>query len=268
MNAALAGSVLTRSDFRVPRFAAVDLSGQTVTEVVSRGKHMLTRTDGGVSVHTHFKMEGSWNLYRQGSRWSGGPGHWIRAVLETSRWCAVGYRLAIVEVLPTAEEAGVVGHLGPDLLGADWDLARALANLGHDQQMAIGDVLLDQRNLAGIGNLYKNETLFLSGLNPWTRVADVPDLEKVVILAQRLLSSNTAHWTQTTTGNTSKGDRLWVFERGGRPCRRCGTPVRMSEQGKPGQERPTYWCPNCQPPVVGESSRGRLSMNSEDPGSR
>lgn len=253
MRKALAGRVLTATDFRVPQHATADLSGQTVTGVVPRGKHLLTRTDAGITLHTHFKMEGTWHLYRPATRWRGGPDHEIRAVLRNAEWTAVGYRLAIVELLPTAEEDRVVGHLGPDLLGPDWDLEEALKRLTADPEQAIGEALLDQRNLAGIGNIYKNETLFLKGLNPWVPVKDVKDLASVVMLAQKLLRLSTEHWAQSTTGNTARSERRWVFSRGGQPCRRCGTRICTAMQGEPAVERFTYWCPSCQPQTVARS---------------
>src|SRR4051812_25780706 len=259
LNAALAGRVLTRSDFRVPHLATSDLTGRSVREVVSRGKHLLTRVDGDLTLHTHLRMDGSWRLFRPGSRWNGGPAHQIRVVLENADWQAVGYRLPVVELLPTGRECDVVGHLGPDLLGADlvppsaganqWDEAEAVRRLAADRQREIGPALLDQRNLAGIGNLYKAETLFLSGVTPWTRVGDIDDLTAVVRRARRLLLANRDHWQQTTTGSTRRGDDHWVFERTGRPCRRCGSAIRQAMQAEPGaeeQQRVTYWCPVCQ----------------------
>lgn len=247
MHKALAGRVLTFTDFRVPQHATADLSGQTVTEVVPRGKHMLTRTDAGITLHTHFKMEGTWHLYKPQTRWRGGPAHEIRAVLKNAEWTAVGYRLAIVELLPTAEEDRAVGHLGPDLLGPDWDLQEALGRINAEPELAIGEALLDQTKLAGIGNIYKNETLFLKGLHPWTPVNQVRDLAGVVTLAQKLLRLSCDHWAQSTTGNTAPGERRWVFSRGGQPCRRCGSRIATGMQGDPMVERFTYWCPHCQP---------------------
>jgi endonuclease-8 len=249
MDDALAGRVLVRTDFRVPQLATADLSGQTVLEVASRGKHLLTRTDAGLTLHTHFKMDGTWHLYRPGARWSGGPAWQVRAVLENADWQAVGYRLPLVQLVPTAREGDVVGHLGPDLLGDDWDEDEALRRLAARPEREIGPALLDQRNLAGIGNLYKTEVLFLSGLTPWVRVADVPDLRAVVRRAHRLLQANKGHWEQTTTGKTGRGEQHWVFERQGRPCRRCGSRVLEAMQGErehPEQERISYWCPSCQ----------------------
>lgn len=249
MHDALAGRVLLRSDFRVPQLATSSLVGQTVTEVVSRGKHLLTRTDAGLSLHTHFRMDGTWHLYRCGARWSGGPAWQVRVVLENADWQAVGYRLPVVELVETRAEDTVVGHLGPDLLGPDWDEDEALRRLRARPEREVAPALLDQRNLAGIGNLYKNEALFLSGITPWTRVRDVADLAGVVRRAHRLLHANKQHWQQTTTGDLHRGKQHWVFERAGRPCLRCGGRVLEAMQGEPEQPtqaRISYWCPHCQ----------------------
>jgi endonuclease-8 len=247
LDRALSGKVLLESQFRVPQHATADLSGQTVVETVPRGKHMLTRTDAGLTLHTHFKMEGMWHLYKPGSRWSGGPDYEIRVVLKVDDWTALGYRLAIVELLRTDREERAVGHLGPDLLGPDWDLEEALGRLRSKPARSIAEALLDQTNLAGIGNIYKNETLFVVGLNPWTKVGEVPDLAYVVETAQRLLSAGKEHQTTTTTGTTARGRTSWVFSRGGQPCRNCGRRIRSGLLGPPGEERFTYWCPGCQP---------------------
>jgi endonuclease-8 len=249
MHDALAARALTRSDFRVPQLATTDLTGRTVHEVVARGKHLLARIDGDLTLHTHFRMDGTWHLYRHGSNWTGGPTHQVRVVLENADWQAVGYRLPVVELLPTADEQTVVGHLGPDLLGEDWDEDEAVRRLRTNPSREIGPALLDQRNLAGIGNLYKTEALFLAGVTPWTPVSDVPDLAALVNRARRLLLANRDHWQQTTTGSLRKGEDHWVFERSGRPCRRCGTRIRSAEQVEaehPTYGRLSYWCPTCQ----------------------
>jgi endonuclease VIII len=148
---ALAGRELVRSDFRVPRFATTDLTGRPVTETVSRGKHLLTRVEGDITVHTHLKMEGSW---RTGAA-NGFPlrDHRIRLILANSQWQAIGYLLGIVEVVRTSKEELAVGHLGPDLLGPGWDAAEAVRRLGAEPGRTIGEALLDQRNLAGIGTI-------------------------------------------------------------------------------------------------------------------
>ena len=246
LHEALAGEVLVRSDFRVPSLATVDLSGCTVLEVVPRGKHLLTRLSGGLTLHTHFRMDGSWHLYRPGDRWTGGPEWQVRAVLETASWQAVGYRLPVVDLLATADEGTAVGHLGPDVLGPDWSAAEAVRRLLEQPDEQVGMALLDQRNLAGLGNLYRCEVLFLQGLTPWVRVADVPDLTALVDKGRRLLLANRDRWEQSTTGSLRYGEMHWVFERSGKACRRCGTRIATAEQGRAPRARLTYWCPRCQ----------------------
>jgi endonuclease-8 len=244
LHTALAGRVLTRSDVRVPRFATVNLAGQSVTEARSRGKHLLIRVDSGVSIHTHLRMEGRWLVRPADARLT--DSHRIRLILANDTWQAVGYQLGMVEILPTTREDSVVGHLGPDLLGPDWDQAEAVRRLRRQGDRAIGEALLDQRNLAGIGNLYKAETLFLRGIDPWDPVGGIADLDAVVALARRLLEANKARIEQVTTGIRRHGEESWVYGRAGRPCRRCGTLIREAAQGDDPQERITFWCPHCQ----------------------
>ena len=241
LHQALAGRTLVRSDFRVPRLATADLSGDVVTEAVSRGKHLLVRTSGGMTVHTHLRMEGSWRVRPAAERVR--DSHRIRLLLANEKWQAVGYQLGVVELLPTAEEERVTGHLGPDLLGSGWDSAEAMRRLTAEPERPIGEALLDQRNLAGIGNLYKAEVLFLRGIDPWRTVGSVPDLAAVAELARRLLDANKERIGQVTTGNWRRGEETWVYGRRGLPCRRCGTEIRAEGQ----QDRITYWCPSCQP---------------------
>jgi endonuclease-8 len=244
LDRALAGRPLTRSDLRVPRFATTDLSGRIVAGAVSRGKHLLIRVAGGVTVHTHLRMEGSWRIRPASARVT--ESHRIRVILANDAWQAVGYQLGIVEVLPTTAEHRVVGHLGPDPLGPDWDLATAVRRLAADPGRPIGEALLDQRNLAGIGNLYKAEVLFLRGIDPWRPTGQVPGLPGLVSLAARLLATNAGRAGQVTTGNRARGGQTWVYGRAGQPCRRCGTPVRAADQGSEPGERRTFWCPRCQ----------------------
>jgi formamidopyrimidine-DNA glycosylase len=244
LHEALAGQVLTRSDFRVPRYATVNLRGQSVTEAVARGKHLLIRTRDGLTVHTHLKMDGSWRVSPADRRLT--ESYKIRLVLANARWQAVGYLLGITEVLPTEKEAQVVGHLGPDLLGPDWDAALAVDRLGRDAAKPIGEALLDQRNLAGAGTVYAAEMMFLRGIDPWRPVGEVADLHALVQLGHRLLEANKMRPGHVTTGDTGRGREHWVYGRAGRPCRRCGTVIRRGEQGPPGQERLRFWCPNCQ----------------------
>jgi endonuclease VIII len=245
LNGALAGQVLTVSDFRVPRYATTSLAGRAVLQTVPRGKHLLTRVEGGVTVHTHLRMDGTWRIgppARYPSR-----DHRIRLILATAQRQAAGYLLGIVEVLPTAAEDRAVGHLGPDLLGPDWDAAEAVRRLAADPGRAAAEALMDQRNLAGIGNVYKSETLFLRGISPWEPVGRVPDLPAVVELARQLLDVNKDRVDRVTTGSRARGEQSWVYGRAGRPCRRCGTSIQRADQGPAPQERITYWCPRCQP---------------------
>jgi endonuclease VIII len=255
MHAALAGRVLTRADFRVPQLATADVTRRTVENVVSRGKHLLTRIEGGLTLHTHFMMDGSWHLYRPGQRWRGGPEWQVRAVLENDDWQAVGYRLPVIELLSTSDEDSVVGHLGPDLLGFDWDPAEAVRRLAANPERNIGEAILDQRIMAGAGNVYKTEVCFLRGVSPWTRVEDAGDLRAIVDLTHRLLVANKDSYLQVTTGDTRRGQWHYVFEREGKPCRRCGTTIVMAEQGQAPRQRLSYWCPRCQPGPSPEPAR-------------
>lgn len=245
LHTALSGRPLTRTEFRVPAYATVDLAGETVASTTARGKHLLTRLEEGLTLHTHLKMEGSWHLYRPGSRWRR-PAYEARVVLTSADWVAVGFALGVVELLPTAEEGKAVGHLGPDLLGPDWDEAEALRRLRAEPGSPIGEALLDQRNLAGIGNLYKMESLYVAGVDPFRPVADVPDLPRLIRLARRMMLANREEPLQVTTGVARRGDQHWVFGRAGKPCRRCGTVLRSATQGDPPRARVTVWCPACQ----------------------
>ena len=252
MHDALGGRPLTRWDLRVPQLATTDLTGRTVTAVVPRGKHMLTRLDGDVTLHTHFRMDGTWRLGRPGQpRRGGGPSHQVRAILANADWEAVGYRLHDIKLVPTGQEDRLVGHLGPDVLGPDWDPEEAARRLVEDPDRQIGEALLDQRVLAGVGNLYKAETLFLTATHPWTP-AGKTDAPKLIATAYRLMRANRDHPEQSTTGSMRRGESHWVFERARRPCLRCGTPVEIAEQrpaDHPEYGRLTYWCPRCQPRV-------------------
>jgi endonuclease-8 len=244
LHEALAGRPLTLSDFRVPRWATTDLRGQTVTGAASRGKHLLIRVTGDITVHTHLKMEGAWRIRRTAAP---PRDHRVRLVLANAEWQAVGYSLGIVEVLRTSREDRAVGHLGPDLLGPDWDPDEAVRRLREQPELTIGEALLDQTRLAGIGTVYRAETLFLRGVHPWAKVADVVDLTALVDLAQRLVDANKHDYRQVTTGDRRPGRDRYVYGRGGRPCRRCGTRVEKGVQGPDPYERIIFWCPACQP---------------------
>lgn len=245
LHESLAGRTLTRTDFRVPAFADCDFAGTTVDEVVSRGKHLLIRA-GDVSIHTHLKMEGAWHIYSPGQTWRR-PAFQARVVLETAEHQAVGFSLGITEVLDRAREDEAVGHLGPDVLGPDWDAREALRRLTADPALPVFVALHDQRNLAGFGNEYVNEICFLSGIAPSRLIGDLPDLAGMVDRGRRMIFANRDRVQRTMTGDTRRGRMHWVFARAGLPCLRCGTPIRSQELGtKLTQMRLAFWCPACQ----------------------
>jgi endonuclease VIII len=251
LHEALAGATLTRAELRHPRLVETTLTGRTVLGVRSVGKHLFTRFDDGVSLHSHFKMDGAWHLYRQGEKWRG-RSHDIRAILGTDTWTAVGFRLHDLALVRTDRESQLVGHLGPDLLADEWTddmAAEAEQRLAGHADREIGDVLADQRVMAGVGNLYKAEVCFLLGVSPWTPVAELPPdtVAKAVALSRKLLLRNAWRPEQNTTGRLGKGQEHWVYQRTGRPCLRCGTPIRSGEQGSFVPVRHTWCCPRCQP---------------------
>ena len=265
---ALAGKELLRGELRHPRLIQHDLAGRTVTEVVSVGKHLFTRFDDATSLHSHFRMDGSWHLYRPGRPWRGAD-HQIRAILGVADRVAVGFRLHDLELLPTDSEDSLVGHLGPDLLGPGWEAdpegsaTEVARRLRAAPERELGAALLDQRVACGVGNLYKAEVCFLLGVSPWTRVGDLTDAQvaKAVDLSRRLLERNAWRPEQSTTGDLGDGAQHWVFERAGRGCRRCRDVVRTAGQddGGPGsaerEDRIAYFCPTCQPGPHPELSR-------------
>jgi endonuclease VIII len=248
LNQALAGRPLTVCDLRVPALATVDLTDRMVSAVIARGKHILVRLNDDLTFHSHLRMDGSWYLSRSGAPPPRRhPDHLIRALLGNDEWLATGYRVHDLRVVTRTGEAEIVGHLGPDLLGPDWDAAGAVANLLRQPAVAIGEALLDQRNLAGIGNLYKCEVLFVEHVDPWTPAGSVADPVRLVETARRLMRANRDHPEQSTTGYPGRGREHWVYERSGQPCLRCRTPIRRADQGAPPRARSTYWCPTCQP---------------------
>ena len=216
LDAALAGRTLTVADLRVPALATTDLTGADVTEVVARGKHILTRLDTGHTLHSHLRMDGSWHLTRAGAAPRRHPEHMIRALLGNADWLATGYRVHDLTLVPTGREAELVGHLGPDLLGPDWDADLALANLRRTPELSVGEALLDQRNLAGIGNMYKCEALFARRVNPWTPVADVRPAGR----GDRDGASVPAREPRPSGPVDDRADRPWPGALGVRPARR------------------------------------------------
>ncbi|MDZ4233495.1 DNA-formamidopyrimidine glycosylase family protein [Dietzia sp. 111N12-1] len=264
VRAALAGRTMDRTELRVPRFAAVDLRGRTVEAARSRGKHLLVVVgpDGQgrdpVTLHIHLKMEGRIHVLRAGERWRF-PAHTVRLVLRAGDTEVVGTELGLLRALTPAEADGAVEHLGPDLLDADWDpvasTAEAVRRIRERPGRTIGEALLDQRNLAGIGTIYRAELCFLRGVDPRDPVEVGPDLGATVTLARKMLVANANRVVRVTTGETRRGRELWVYGRDGRPCRRCGTRVEtfrlggLADPHEPSDspDRIAYRCPSCQP---------------------
>lgn len=245
---ALRDRTLVRGELRVPAHATDDLAGRTVIGHVTHGKHLLARLSGDVTLHTHLRMSGSWTVSHAG-RWlprTVMPD--VRVLLRTDGPAAYGVKLPVVELVRTADEARCVGHLGPDPLRDDWDLDEAARRLGADPQRPLIAALLDQRCVAGFGNLWANELCFLRGHDPWTPVERV-DVGALLELGARALhhSATVPGAMQVTTGVRRKGEQHWVAGRAGRPCVRCGTTIRVVAEvaGDP-ERRRTWWCPNCQ----------------------
>lgn len=249
LHLALAGHRLVGSDLRVPRLATSDLSGRQTLEVVPRGKHLLHRLEGDLTLHSHLRMEGRWLVLtarRPPASVSGR--HTVRALLWTGTTVAVGERLGMLDLVRTGEEHRLVGHLGPDLLDPGFDRDRVLANLAAAPGRTITDALLDQRNLAGIGTIFASEPLFLHRVHPWATVADVgpEEVAAVVDTARRLLVSSCRLGRTTITGRTDAVDDAWVHGRVGLPCRRCGDTIRLAPIGRQPRERVIFSCPTCQ----------------------
>ncbi len=247
LHQALAGDVVTLSDLRFPSVATIDLRGARTTEVVARGKHLLHRLDSGLTVHSHLRMEGQWRIEsaERAAGWLHNPG--LRAAVGTQRWVALGLRLGMLDVVATSDEGHLVGHLGPDVLGLDWDPQQAATNLAANDG-PIGGALLDQRNLAGVGTVWASEALFLGGIGPWTPASalSAQQLAGLVDRLHRLIDLARRSPVQSSTGSTRRGESTYVHGRSGRPCRRCGTPVRVAMIGDPGRERTVFYCPSCQ----------------------
>lgn len=271
LHGALAGQVLLASDLRVPTLATTDLSGRTTVEVVSRGKHLLHRIEGGLTLHSHLRMDGSWRVVHL--RTTAPPNnidqiadlsrhhpatrrHTVRAVLTTRDYLAIGDQLGMLDLVETVHEGRVIGHLGPDLLDRDFNREAALRNLLRHPQTAIAEALLDQRNLAGIGTIYASEPLFEHRLNPWRPSAEVPreQLGAVVDTARLWMVRSCRLGLSAGRGGARKPlppdgwlpDSPRVFGREGRPCPRCGTAIRQGTIGAQPRERLFSFCPKCQ----------------------
>lgn len=259
LNRALAGQTVTRFETGLAELSQIDrdepIAGRAVERVHAAGKHLLITLSGNLTLRTHMRMNGSWHIYRPGEKWQM-PARAMRILIETSDWVAVAFNVHVAEFVRATDLARhrPVSTLGPDLLG-DFDPDRALARIRAGGSRAVHEVLLDQRVMAGIGNVYKSEILFLSRIHPDTDAAAVTDevWRELMTRAQSLLRANVADGAsgiityrglRRTTGRMNPEDRLWVYSRGGRPCRKCGTAIASRKDGD--AARVTYWCPTCQ----------------------
>lgn len=262
MHRVLAGHAVTRFETAYAHLDRVNvdtpLVGRTIERVQSAGKHHLIVFSGDLILRTHMRMSGSWHLYRHGEKWWRGPQS-MRVRIDTAGWVAVAFNVPVAEFVTSRQLAttDAVAKLGPDLLGAEFDRAAAVRRVIAGAHQAIALSLLDQRLVAGIGNVYKSEVLFLSGVNPFTPSGAVPThtLAAMLDLARRLLQDNVVDGTsgqiqtfrnlRQTNKSMDPDQNLWVYGRAGKPCRKCGTPIEMKKMGA--EARSTYWCPRCQP---------------------
>ena len=221
------------------------LSDRTIVEVRSHGKHLLVHFAGDLSLRTHLGMTGQWHLYVPGDRWRKTPGK-ARVIIESEEHTAVCFAAPDVSAGPTATIEAEIAHLGPDLLADEFDPVAAVRRAATSQADTAADLLLDQRVMAGVGNVYKSEVLFLERLDPQTLTSELgtQGIEALASRARRLLWVNRSRGVRNTTGY-GRGANLWVYDRAGRPCRRCGTTIKREDLGEHG--RSTFWCPRCQP---------------------
>lgn len=253
MQTALAGRVVTRFESVLPQLERVDddspLAGRTIERVVSEGKHLIIGFSGDLHLRTHMRMNGSWHLYRPGEKWRK-PRRDMRVVIETDTWVAVGFNIPVAEFHDARSLARQedLRRIGPDFLADEFDFDEALRRMRARPAAEIADVLLNQRVASGVGNEYKSEILFIAGLSPFAKVGDLADEQLLAILrlARKLMLANVRMRTpaRITTGSLSRDRRTYVYGRGGKPCRKCGTAVQYMRQGP--DARGTYWCPRCQ----------------------
>ena len=255
----LAGKTVERFESVYPALNRVDedrpVAGRTVERVTSRGKHLLMTFSGGLVLHTHMRMNGTWHVYRPGERWQR-PSREMRVLVATSDVVAVGFNIPIAELLSTADLARhrQLGRLGPDVADDSFDREVVLQRMRASGSSAVADALLDQQILAGIGNVLKSEVLFVAGVHPFTALQQLDDdtLGRILDVSRRLMKMNVAETSATsgprtgrqTTGSLDPFQKLWVYGRGGKACRRCGSRIQSRKTGL--DARLTYWCPTCQ----------------------
>jgi endonuclease-8 len=253
LHAALAGRVVTRFETVFSHLARVDheapVAGRTVERVVSEGKNLVMDFSGDLHLRTHMRMHGSWHIYKPGERWRKRHSD-MRIVLETDTWVAVAFNVPVAEFhdAHSLERQEDLAQIGPDFLADQFDYDEALRRIRARPEAEIAEALLNQRVVAGIGNEYKSEVLFVARVHPFARVEELTSeqLRQILTVARKLMVANVTKRGQgrVTTFSLDPSQQQYVYGRGGKPCRRCGTPVRYAKQGK--DARGTYWCPGCQ----------------------
>ncbi len=260
LHRALAGKPVTAFESMFPALNRINddapIAGRTIERVHSTGKHLLIHFSGDLVLRTHMRMNGSWHIYRRGEKWQRARRD-MRVVIATADFEAVAFNIPVAEFLSEREvtKSRELRTLGPDVLADSFDSGKVIANLRERSGWDIAEALLNQHVLAGLGNVYKSEILFMCRVNPFARVAELTeaDLTSIVEESRRVLTLNVSEGLELmttygglrrTTGRGDPSDRLWVYGRARLPCRRCGTPIRIRKQG--GDARLTYWCPKCQ----------------------
>ncbi len=244
------GREVTRCSIRWPSFATVDFTGLTCNKVWPYGKHLFMQFGNDI-LQTHLKMEGTWAIHRAGTRWRK-PGHSARVVLELNdehprNIEVVGHWLGLVDIYPARDYQQRVSYLGPDILAPEWDIDESVRRIEAQPDMEIGRALLDQKNVAGIGNEYRAEICFIAGIHPARKVR-VVDVRKILDISRRLMWANKDSPVRVTTGVKRAGETAYVFGRNNKPCRRCTTLITKGFLGGDGDlERVIWWCPHCQP---------------------
>ena len=254
LQAALGGATLTRAELRWPSLAGADLVGARTVRVVARGKHLLHRLDlrgQALTLHSHLRMDGTWRVRpaQESVRWD----HRLRAVLGTADATALGRSLGMLDLVATADEDRLVGHLGPDILARAWQAGEppgrdiAMRRLSRDDR-PLAEALLDQRVLAGLGTFWVSEGCFAERLNPWRTAAQVPtdDVAALLDWARPRMLRSARTGAQSVTGLARRDALGAVHALSGRPCRRCGRPVRVALVGAAPRERTIFYCPACQ----------------------
>jgi endonuclease-8 len=261
LHRALAGRSVTAFESELPALNRVHddapLTGRTIERVTAVGKHLLMHFSGGLVLRTHMRMNGSWHIYRAGERWRRSRRD-MRIRIRAGEFDAVGFNIPVAEFTSgtALTRHHQLGALGQDLLAEEFVIPDALQRMREHADAAIAEVLINQRVVAGLGNVYKSEILFICRINPFTRIREVNDADLTTVLetSRRILRANVSNdlapmttysGYRRTTRRASPRERLWVYGRGRLPCRKCATPIRAAKQGL--DARLTYWCPVCQP---------------------